>query len=119
MWAQPTTYLKIKTILVSKLPFWLVAIETSLSYQNGQFCQIFMKLWIKPKQQVAMVYITQMVLKLALWVFLWYKIMIMALIALCITTTIENIVQNINGKPPPVRRFQKRTLCRFSAGRAT
>ncbi len=65
-----------------KLPFWLVAMESSLSYQNGQFCHIFIKLWIKPKLPVAMVYIMQMVLKLGHWVILWSKIMIMALIAL-------------------------------------
>ena len=82
MCALPSTYFKIKTILVPKLPFLLVAMEASLSYQNGQFCHIFMKLWIQPKLHVAMVYIMQMVLKLGHWVILWSKIMIMALIAL-------------------------------------
>ena len=82
MWALPSSYFKIKTILVPKLPFWLVAMETSLSYQNGQFCHIFMKLWIKPRLHVAIVYFMQMLLKLGHWVILWYKSMIMALIAL-------------------------------------
>ena len=54
-----------------KLPFWLVAMETRFSYQNAQFCYIFMKLWIKLKLHVAMLYIRQMVIILSYWVILW------------------------------------------------
>ena len=76
MWALPSSNFNINTILVPKLPFCLVAMETSLSYQNGQFCLIFRKLWIKPKLHVPVVYIMHMFLKLSHWVILCHKIMI-------------------------------------------
>ena len=83
MWALPSSYFKGKTISVPKLPFgWLHAQETSLSYQNAQFCHIFIKLWVKPKLHDGMLYIRQVVLnwvigsfcgtKLWIWHYLHY-----------------------------------------------
>ena len=97
MWALPSSYLKIITILVPKLPFCLVAMATSLSHQNGQFCLIFVKLWIKPKLHVASVNITHMIMKLGYCVILWYKIMIMALIALR-TVDQQFVIDHIKGR---------------------